>query len=249
MARRHARSTRLLTGLLALSLVAACSDGGADDADDAVGPTSPAEAPPAASISTDPTAGGAANVPTDTADLPPVTPLDTSDLPPITPLDTSDLPVADQAPVEGCPAGDWYASQDELQAFYDTVGARAGVAFVFRGDATLQLREDGTLSYVLEDFLLMQEAGGTRVDVRLTGTIDGSYSVSGSVLRTSGIRSNLTTDAFVDDEPMEAGALTDSFVSQFPFSDATYQCVGDDLVMDVPVLGTTHALTLTPAPA
>lgn len=235
-----------MAGVLALIVVtAACSSD--DDQAEPAGSSSPAAAPPVASISNDPTATSPTNAPSDTADLPPITPLDTSDLPPITPLDTSDLPAAGQTTIEGCPAGDWYASQEELQAFYDTVGARAGVSFFFRGDAALQLREDGTLSYVLEDFLLQQEAGGTRVDVRLTGTIDGAYSVSGSVLRTSDIQSNVTTEAFVDDEPMEAGALADSFMSQFPFTDATYQCVGNDLVMDIPVLGTTHSMTLTAA--
>jgi hypothetical protein len=148
--------------------------------------------------------------------------------------------------IEGCPVGDWYASQEEMQAFYDTIGARAAVSFVFEGDAELVLRGDGTLSYVLEDFLLKQEAGGTHIDVRLTGSIDGVYTADGSVLRTTNVEPNVTAEAFVDDTPMDATTVLQSFLAQFPFNEATYQCSGDDLLMDVPVLGTVHTLTLTP---
>lgn len=237
-----ARTTALITALGGALLLPAC---GGDDSS-----APPTVAPTAAS--TAPTAA-----PTDTADL---VPTDTGDLPPITPLDTSDLPTtaASTSPagpttlgptvVAGCPAGNWYLSQTELDSFYDTVGAMSGVAFSFTGDAELDLRPDGTFAYVLTDFRLLQEGGGgVQVAVSLVGTIEGTYEAAPALLTTTIVNPNVTAEATVDGEPVDATEMLAGFLGQFPFDDATYRCLEGRLELDVPVLSATHTLLLTPA--
>lgn len=186
--------------------------------------------------------------PVDTGDVPTVPPIDTGDLPPITPLDTSDLPTTiGPTVVDGCPAGSWYLSEDELGSFYDTVGAMTGVALDLEGDAQLDLRPDGTFVYTLSQVTIHQDGGGgVQIDLTIDGTIDGTYDVQPASLETETTSTSLTAEAAVDGVPTDATELMQGFFGQFPFSEVLYHCTDAGLEFDVPVRSATHTLLLVP---
>lgn len=149
------------------------------------------------------------------------------------------------APVDGCPSGDWLASQEELQAFYDTVGAMTAMSIIVAGSAELRLGTDGRLSFVLTDFRFAQDAGGSRIDLLVDGSIDGTYTVSGSTMTTDAMVASATASASIDGTEMDVGPVLQNFVDQFPFDGAGYRCDGDLLVLDIAVGSVAHEMTLT----
>ena len=157
------------------------------------------------------------------------------------PVTTAAPPV----PVDGCPSGDWLATQEELQAFYDTVGAMTAISFTVAGDAELRLGADGRLSLVLTDFRFAQDAGGSRIDLLVDGTIDGTYAVDGAAMTTDALVATATASAAIDGTEMEVGPVLQNFVEQFPFDGAGYRCDGDLLVFDITVGSAAHEMTLT----
>ncbi len=151
--------------------------------------------------------------------------------------------VAPPRPVSGCPTGTWAVSQRELQGYFNTVGAMTAVSVVVAGDAELRLGTDGRLSFVVGDFRFAQDAGGTRIDLLMDGSIDGVYSVTGSVLTVDALVPDATAAASVDGTEMDVGPVLANFVAQLPFDGASFECTGGDLTLDVNVLGTPHRLT------
>ncbi len=151
--------------------------------------------------------------------------------------------VAPPRPVSGCPTGRWAVSQQELQGYFNTVGAMTAVSVVVAGDAELRLGTDGRLSFVVDDFRFAQDAGGTRIDLLMDGSIDGVYTVTGSVLTVDALVPDATAAASVDGTEMDVGPVLANFVAQLPFDGASFGCTDDDLTLDVNVLGTPHRLT------
>lgn len=151
--------------------------------------------------------------------------------------------VAPPRPVSGCPTGTWAVSQRELQGYFNTVGAMTAVSVVVDGDAELRLGTDGRLSFVVGDFRFAQDAGGTRIDLLMDGSIDGVYTVTGSVLTVDALVPDATAAASVDGTEMDVGPVLANFVAQLPFDGASFECTGGDLTLDVNVLGTPHRLT------
>ena len=157
------------------------------------------------------------------------------------PITTAAPPV----PVDGCPSGDWLATQEELQAFYDTVGAMTAMSIIVAGDAELRLGTDGRLSFVLDDFRFAQDAGGSRIDLLVDGSIDGTYTVNGAAMATDALVATATASASIDGTEMEVDPVLQNFVDQFPFDGAGYRCDGDVLVLDIAVGSVAHEMTLT----
>ncbi len=146
-------------------------------------------------------------------------------------------------PVTGCPTGTWALSQQELQGYFNTVGAMTAVSVVVTGDAELRLGTDGRMSFVVGDFRFAQDAGGTRIDLSMDGSIEGVYTVTGSVLTVDALVPDATASASVDGTEMDVGPVLANFVAQLPFDGASVECTGDDLALDVNVVGTPHRLT------
>jgi len=169
--------------------------------------------------------------------------------PVVSPADTTTPPTAAAPlrPVAGCPSGTWLASQEELQNYFNTVGSMSAVSIIVTGGAELRLGTDGRMSFVVGDFRFAQDAGGTRIDLLLDGSIDGTYAVDGSVLTTEALLADATAIASIDGTEMEVGPVLQSFIDQLPFDQARYRCAGDELVLDVTVSGTPHVITLAAA--
>ncbi|MCX6522555.1 MAG: hypothetical protein NTZ21_18000 [Actinobacteria bacterium] len=156
------------------------------------------------------------------------------------PITTAAPPV----PVDGCPSGDWLATQEELQAFYDTVGAMTAMSIIVAGDAELRLGADGRLSFVLTGFRFAQDAGGSRIDLLVDGSIDGTYTVDGAAMTTDALVATATASASIDGTEMDVDPVLQNFVEQFPFDGAGYRCDGDVLVLDIAVGSAAHVMTL-----
>jgi hypothetical protein len=167
----------------------------------------------------------------------------------VTPAGTTTPPTtaAPPRPVAGCPSGTWMASQEELQNYFNTVGSMSAVSIIVTGGAELRLGTDGRMSFVVGDFRFAQDAGGTRIDLLLDGSIDGTYAVDGSVLTTEALLADAAATASIDGTEMEVDPVLQSFIDQLPFDQARYRCTGDELVLDVTVSGTPHVITLVAA--
>lgn len=155
--------------------------------------------------------------------------------------------VAALEPVTGCPTGTWLASEQGLQDYFNTVGAMTAVSVIVTSDAELRLGTDGRMSFVVDDFRFAQDAGGSRIDLLLDGSIDGTYAVTGSTMTAAALVPDATAVASIDGTETEVGPVLANFVEQLPFDDSRFRCTGNELALDVDVLGTPHVLTLQAA--
>lgn len=221
---------RLLALAFALVLLAAC---GGDD-----GAATPSS-----------TAGPATEV-ADTA-APPANASTTGPAPSEAPASTTEATTVvapSTAPAAGpCPVGTWLISTEALQGFYDLIGERSGVTFAVRGGALLVLTEEGTFEYQFRDYGLSQSVAGTTTDVTIDGTIGGTYTTDGSRFTTTIMAPDVTASATVNGAAIDATAILQGILAEFPLSNATYACEGGELVVDFRVLDGTTPIPMSPA--
>ena len=211
-------------------LVLACSFGVVTAA---CGSDSPGSASTASTPAAD-TAADTATSPTDAATVPVGS----------TPTAT-DPAVAARA----CPVGRWAFTNAELVKFYEAVGAANGLTFVVEGDAVFELTDTGTFSYQFRDYALSTVIGASATRVVLVGDIGGDYTADDGRFQTSTVEPHVTATATVNGATIDATAILQNAVTQFPFTDAAYICTGANLEVDFQLPGSTTAhVVLPPAP-
>lgn len=57
----------------------------------------------------------------------------------------------------------------------------------------------------------------------------------------------ITVDAVVDGNEVDATAILQGILAEFPLTNATYVCEGSELVVDFTVLGATYPVRMVPA--
>jgi hypothetical protein len=166
-----------------------------------------------------------------------------------TEVPSSTAPATTTAPTAAgpCPAGTWRLTTEALQSFYDLVGEQTGVTFVVQGGALLVLTEEGTFEYQFQDYRLSQSVGGSTTDVTIAGTIGGTYTTDGTRFTTTITNPDVTASAVVDGTPIEATAILQGILAEFPLSNATFACEGSELVVDFRVLDGTTPIRMVPA--
>lgn len=230
----------VLVGIATLTLLPACG-GGSDSADDV---TSTVADPVSVSATTDPTVTDppATDPPATepTATDPPVTD------PPVTDPPATD-PQVDTGDIDGCPVGTWLITTEALQAFYDTVNASAGTDFSFVGQVLFTLGADGTFVYAMQDFVLTNSIGGPATSVTLVGEVSGTYEVVDATFHTTIVNPDVTATVVSDGVVVDGTMMLDQFLTEFPVDNATFACVGDDLIVDFPVVGSSAEVRMVPA--
>ena len=243
-------SSRRLVSVLATSALVLVACGGSEDAEPS--PTSttttvaaadePAVTEPAPTT-TEPASAGAAAVETDPA------PVETD--PP--PVETDPAPTT--APDDGadgsCLIGDWVITQDEMNAYYDTVtaGIDAGGSEVdidIVGQTFLTFTES---EYVYTaDFDLTLAVVGTTGTGVATGTVSGTWEATdGRVVTVLGAN-DLSVIVTVGGQTVDGSDVADGFLTSSPINDAPYDCAGPTLGFQAGSTGEIrHDVTLTPA--
>ncbi len=151
---------------------------------------------------------------------------------------------------DDCVVGTWELGEQAVQAQYDALGAQSGVAFQASGRVELDVRTDGTFTYVPDNLSLTVEQASTVTEISLGGTSSGTYTTDGETLQMQVTDGGLEVMIAIDGQPVdpfvlfgEGGSLT-----QTPFDNASYRCEDGNLV--IVTAGTTDAgaeLVLIPA--
>ncbi len=231
-----------LAGAAALTLLTACG-GGSGAADGATTPVAVTD-PGAASATTQPPATDPPATDPPATDPPATDPPATD--PPATDPPATDPP-ADTGDIDGCPVGTWLITTEALQAFYDTVNASSGTDFSFAGQVLFTLGADGTFVYAMEDFVLTSSIGGPVTSVTLVGEVSGTYEVVDARFHTTIVNPDVTATVVSDGVVVDGTMMLEQFLTEFPVNNATFACVGDDLIVDFPVVGSSASVVMVPA--
>lgn len=252
---RHNGAMRwMAVPVLALTLVAC---GGDDDGDSA------------ASIDTVETTEAATTVPTTTptteasetttttlapsggasdTTAPPTTTAPTT-VAPTTTAPAPTTPPTTAAPSADCLVGDWVITQDEMNAFYDTIESQVGgpFAITIAGQTGLTLTAD-TYQYVA-DFDLTLEVSGITGQGASSGTVSGTYVADDGIIVTELGSSDLSVIVTVGGTTLDESDFANGLLGSVPINDAPYDCSGPSPVLMFKTAddGVRHPVTLTPA--
>ena len=207
--------------------------------------TAPETTAPATTTTTTiaPSSGGGGSVTT--------TPAPTT-APPVTdpPATTTAPPVTDPpAPSADCLIGNWVITQDEMNAFYDTLEATVGAPLdiTVSGQTLLDLTAD-TYEYTA-NFDLVVSALGTSGEGQSSGTVSGTYTADDGVIVTTLGSSNLSVIVTVGGQTLDESAFANGLLGSVPINDAPYDCSGPTpvIMFETADPGVRHPVTLTPA--
>ena len=238
-------SRRHLVPFLLVSAVALAACGGSEEAASST-TTTTAVAASAAPAATDP-----APIETDPA------PVETDPAPVVTepaPVET-DPPPATNTPDDGsdgaCLIGDWVITQDELNAYLDTVTAGFG-----DGPAPVEIDVVGQalLTFTASDYvytadfdLTLVVAGITGTGVS-TGTVSGTWKASDDRIVTELEENALDVIVTAAGQTRDASDLAGGFLTSSPVNEAPFDCAGPILRFQADATGAVrHDVTLTPA--
>jgi hypothetical protein len=122
-----------------------------------------------------------------------------------------------------CLIGDWYIEQDQMQVFYDALGAANGnLDFTIDGGTGLSFTES-SFSYTPEFTLLLTVAGidGTGT---ISGAIGGEYTADEAVITTAQETNDTSLTVTVGGVTQDGGALFGSLLAASPIHSAPYEC-------------------------
>ncbi len=148
---------------------------------------------------------------------------------------------------DGCPVGTWLITTEALQSFYDTVNASAGTDFSFVGQVLFTLGADGAFVYAMPDFTLTNSIGGLATSVTLIGEVSGTYEVVDATFLTTIVNPDVTATVISGGAVVDGTPYLNQFLTEFPVNNATFTCVGDDLIVDFPVVGSSASVRMVPA--
>ncbi len=158
----------------------------------------------------------------------------------------SPSPTATLDEAAACLVGNWASEQADLDAYYEQINAAqegSGASFTPVGRAGLAIREDGTYAWT-PAVELTATLSGTEILVTLGGSIDGSYTVTGTTIATKNDSTeNLQISATIDGEPTDAGTIGEQ-IGGAPLTNATFDCTDDTLLLTSSVSGTSVTTTL-----
>ena len=159
-------------------------------------------------------------------------------------------PVTDPpAPSADCLIGSWVITQDEMNAFYDTLEATVGAPLdiTVSGQTLLDLTAD-TYEYTA-NFDLVVSALGTSGEGQSSGTVSGTYTADDGVIVTTLGSSNLSVIVTVGGQTLDESAFANGLLGSVPINDAPYDCSGPTpvIMFETADPGVRHPVTLTPA--
>lgn len=239
-----------------LVLTLAACGGGDDDAGSSIDAvttsapetTAPETTAPAPTTTDAPSGGGggggaATTAPAETTTVPTTAPPTTAPAPTTVPPTTA-------APTPGeCLVGNWVITQDEMNAFYDTLEATVGAPLdiTVSGQTLLDLTAD-TYLYTA-DFDLVVSAVGTSGEGQSSGTVSGTYTADDGVIVTTLGSSNLSVIVTVGGQTLDESAFANGLLGSVPINDAPYDCSGPTpvIMFETADPGVRHPVTLTPA--
>lgn len=239
-----------------LVLTLAACGGGDDDAGSSIDAvttsapetTAPETTAPAPTTTDAPSGGGggggaATTAPAETTTVPTTAPPTTAPTPTTVPPTTA-------APTPGgCLVGNWVITQDEMNAFYDTLEATVGAPLdiTVSGQTLLDLTAD-TYLYTA-DFDLVVSAVGTSGEGQSSGTVSGTYTADDGVIVTTLGSSNLSVIVTVGGQTLDESAFANGLLGSVPINDAPYDCSGPTpvIMFETADPGVRHPVTLTPA--
>ncbi|WP_133867747.1 hypothetical protein [Ilumatobacter fluminis] len=210
--------------------------------------TAPETTAPAPTTTDAPSGGGggggaATTAPAETTTVPTTAPPTTAPAPTTVPPTTA-------APTPGeCLVGNWVITQDEMNAFYDTLEATVGAPLdiTVSGQTLLDLTAD-TYLYTA-DFDLVVSAVGTSGEGQSSGTVSGTYTADDGVIVTTLGSSNLSVIVTVGGQTLDESAFANGLLGSVPINDAPYDCSGPTpvIMFETADPGVRHPVTLTPA--
>lgn len=256
---RHNGTMRwMAVPVLALTLVACGGDDGDGDGAASIDTVETSEAETTAPTTADepeettttteasPAGGGGATT-TDAA--PTTTAPPSTTMAPTTTAPAPTTPPTTAAPSADCLIGDWVITQDEMNAFYDTIESQVGGPFeiTIAGQTGLTLTAD-TYQYVADFDLTLEVSGITGQGVS-TGTVSGTYVADDGIIVTELGSSDLSVIVTVGGTTMDESAFANGLLGSVPINDAPYDCSGPNpvLMFETADDGVRHPVTLTPA--
>lgn len=154
------------------------------------------------------------------------------------------------APAPGeCLVGNWVITQDEMNAFYDTLEATvdAPLDITVSGQTALDMTAD-TYVYTA-NFGLTVEVAGQGGDGQSTGTVSGTYSAADGVIVTTLGSSDLNVIISVMGQTIDGSSMANGLLNSVPINDSPYDCSGPTpvIMFETADPGVRHPVTLTPA--
>ena len=148
-----------------------------------------------------------------------------------------------------CLIGNWVITQDEMNAFYDTLESQmdAPLAITVFGQTQLDLTAD-TYVYTA-NFDLTVEVAGTGGEGQSTGTVSGTYTADDGVIVTTLGSSSLNVIITVMGQTIDGSSMANGILNSAPINDAPNDCSGPTpvIMFQTADAGVRHPVTLTPA--
>lgn len=144
-----------------------------------------------------------------------------------------------------CLIGSWNIPQDQMNAFYDAMEAENG------GDLTIDVVGSTDLDFTADsyvyhpDFVLNLSVSGQSGTGTTGGEVRGNYSVDGDVISTDNDDSSISMIINVGGVEMDASSLGNDIIDSAPLNAVTFDCSGDELVIDFSTGSGTVPLALT----
>ncbi|MBN9605394.1 MAG: hypothetical protein J0G30_02145 [Actinomycetales bacterium] len=131
-----------------------------------------------------------------------------------------------------CLVGSWNIPQDQMNTFYDAVEAENGgdLTFDVVGSTDLDFTADGYVYH--PDFVLNLEVAGQTGTGTVGGEVRGNYTAADGVISTDNDDSSISLVVTVAGVEMDASSLGNDIIDNAPLNSVTFQCTGDDLVID-----------------
>jgi hypothetical protein len=142
-----------------------------------------------------------------------------------TPAGVEPSATTEEQPLVGpaCLVGDWYIEQDQMQVFYDALGAEnGGLDMQIEGGTGLRF-DDDTFEY-RPDFTLLLTVSGLEGTGAITGSIGGQYEADASQITTSQETNDTELVVTVGGVTQDGSGLFGSLLASSPIHSAAYEC-------------------------
>ena len=180
--------------------------------------------------------------------------------PPVTEPPATEPPVETEAPVEttapatsstaDCLVGDWVITEDEMNAYYDTLEATlsaSGPAPTFDITGEVLLTFTPSEYTYTADFDLALGVAGQEGTGTSTGTVSGSWTPVDGVIIAETTDSDLSVSISVGGITFDGDELANGLLDSSPINAAPFDCAGPTLEFQTGEGTPRHSVALTPA--
>jgi len=148
-----------------------------------------------------------------------------------------------------CLVGEWVITEDEMNAFYDTIESQSGAPFdiTIVGQTGLDLAAD---TYLYDaNFTLAIDVAGMTGEGESTGTVSGTYTTEDGIIHTTLGSSDLNVTVRMGGQTIDGSTMANGLLNSVPINEAPYSCDGPTPVIMFQTAddGVRHPVTLTPA--